>query len=205
MKQLAAIEILVVFATVELYVWRWQRIYPDVAIYLLAFIVATFFVHRDGFEKLGFGSRGFLSTLGYLWLPTLAAGGSLILLGWINGSFANLRMAPSSVNSFGRYFAWCVFQQFGMQSFFTNRLADFIEDANHAAWISAAIFGCIHIPNPVLIPVTFLGGYLLSRLFLRNRNILPLAFAQAVVGILLSITLPATWHHGLRVGPGYYR
>ena len=71
--------------------------------------------------------------------------------------------------------------------------------------MSAIIFAAFHIPNPVLMPVTLLGGYILSKVFIATRNLLPLALAQALVGSLLAITLPAAWHHGLRVGPGYYR
>jgi len=205
MKRLAAAEIVIVFAAITIYIWRWQYVYPDVPIYTLAFIIASFFVHRDSLQLLGMGSRGLVSTLRCTWQPTVAAAAGLILLCWITGSWVHVNLTQASLNGFGRYFAWCLFQQFGLQSFFSNRLAEFAGNPNRAAWLSAAIFAAFHLPNPVLIPVTFFGGYFLARLFLRERNILPLAFAQALIGILLSVALPANWHHGLRVGPGYYR
>src|SRR5262249_55839762 len=129
----------------------------------------------------------------------------LILAGLETGAFAGWTWTSDKAAGFGRYFAWALFQEFGLQSFFTNRLLMILKRPEKAAWASAAIFAVFHIPNPVLIPITFFGGYVLNRVFIKYRNLIPLAFSHAVVGSLLSVVLPATWTHGLRVGPGYYR
>jgi hypothetical protein len=205
MKKLAAVEVVVVFGAVILYIWRLQNVYPGFPIYTLAFVSATFFLHRDGLRHMGLGSHGFTPTLRYMWRPTLAAIAVLVMIGWLTGALTEVQLTQRTLNGFGRYLAWCALQQFGLQSFFSNRLAASVENPRHTTWISAAIFAAFHLPNPVLMPVTLFGGYLFTRLFLRYRNILPLAFVQAVVGILLSVALPVGWHHGLRVGPGYYR
>ena len=76
-------------------------------------------------------------------------------------------------------------------------------------WLSSllagAIFGASHWPNPVLVPVTFLGGTMMAWLFARQRNIIPLTLGQALIGSLVWASFPPEWHHFLRVGPGYYR
>jgi hypothetical protein len=54
------------------------------------------------------------------------------------------------------------------------------------------------------VPLTFLGGIAISWLFSQERNIIPLALGQAIVGNLVWWAFPVTWHHGMRVGPGYY-
>jgi hypothetical protein len=41
-------------------------------------------------------------------------------------------------------------------------------------------------------------------MFARERNILPLAVGQALLGSLVWWAFPVAWHHMLRVGPGYY-
>ncbi len=41
-------------------------------------------------------------------------------------------------------------------------------------------------------------------LFARERNILPLAALQVILSLLVWWAFPIAWHHGLRVGPGYY-
>jgi membrane protease YdiL (CAAX protease family) len=73
-----------------------------------------------------------------------------------------------------------------------------------ASLISGAIFGALHWPNPVLIPITWFGGTVMSWLFARKRNILPLAFFQGLLGTLIWWAFPVAWHHGMRVGPGFY-
>ena len=41
-------------------------------------------------------------------------------------------------------------------------------------------------------------------MFGRQRNIIPLAIGQAILGSLIFWAFPLAWHHHLRVGPGYY-
>jgi hypothetical protein len=205
MKTLMAAEVVFVSAGIMLYIWRWQFIFPNFAVLLLAFLIATFFVHRDRLAALGFGSPGLISGLGVIAGPTAVFVLFLIPVGMFTGSFSGWTWTPDKLAGLGRYFAFCLLQQFGLQSFFTNRLLTILKRPNLAAWTSAFIFACFHIPNPVLIPVTFLGGYVLSRIFIDHRSLIPLAIAQAIVGALLALILPVSWHHGLRVGPGYYR
>jgi hypothetical protein len=202
---LAAGEVLIVFGGILLFIWRLQYTFPNFAILLLGFLIVTFFIHRDRFADLGFGSRGFGRGMKVLAGPTLLLATVLLVIGIergaLNGSFFKIE----KLAGLGHYFAWCLFQEFGLQSFFTNRLRSVFKRPNRTAWVSAAIFAAFHIPNPVLMPITFLGGYVLSRVFISTRNLVPIALAQAIIGSLLSLVLPVSWHHGLRVGPGYYR
>jgi hypothetical protein len=73
-----------------------------------------------------------------------------------------------------------------------------------AAALSSFIFAALHWPNPVLIPVTLIGGFGMCLLFARQRNILPLTLGQAILGGLTWWAFPIAWHHSMRVGPGYY-
>jgi membrane protease YdiL (CAAX protease family) len=205
MMFLAGAEIVIVFAGILLFIWRLQFVFPDFAWYLLAFIILSFVLHRDGFQKLGFGTRAFRSATRLLIVPTVIISILLILIGIVTGSLRNWAPDWDEPSGFARYFAWCLFQQFGLQSFFTNRLFDVLKNTNRTAWISGLIFAALHIPNPVLMPVTFAGALILARVFVEHRNLVPLALAQAIIGTLISMTIPATWHHGLRVGPGYYQ
>ncbi|HYR85212.1 MAG TPA: CPBP family glutamic-type intramembrane protease [Terriglobia bacterium] len=205
MVKLAAAEVAIVFGGVILFIWRVQFTFPDFALYLLGFLVLTFFIHRDTLQNLGIGSRGLISGLKTLAAPTAAVAGILLFAATLSGKLDINSMAADKWWGLGRYFAWCLFQEFGLQSFFTNRLSAIFKQPNRTAWASAVVFGSFHIPNPVLIPVTLAGGYLLTRIFMKHRNLVPLAVAQAIVGSLLSMALPPGWHHGLRVGPGYYR
>jgi hypothetical protein len=202
---LAAINVSIIFAGILLYIWRLQYVFPDFALFLLVFLVLTFFIHRDNFQQLGFGSHGLAASMKLLIGPTLILAGFLLTVGFVTGVLDNWTWSADKATSAFKYFSWCLFQQFGLQSFFTNRLLAIFRRPSHAAWASAAVFAIFHIPNPVLMPVTFFGGYILTRVFIAHRNLIPLAISQAVVGMTLSLVIPAAWHHGLRVGPGYYK
>jgi len=54
------------------------------------------------------------------------------------------------------------------------------------------------------MPFTFIGGTTLCWLFARERNIIPLAIGQAILGSIVWWAIPVALHHGMRVGPGYY-
>ncbi len=69
---------------------------------------------------------------------------------------------------------------------------------------AGTIFAALHWPNPVLVPLTFIGGVAMAWLFARERNIIPLAIGQGVLGTLVWWAFPVAWHHAMRVGPGFY-
>ena len=71
-----------------------------------------------------------------------------------------------------------------------------------AALVAGALFGALHWPNPVLVPLTFVGGVAMAWLFATERNILVLALGQALLGALVWWAFPIAWHHSMRVGAG---
>ena len=85
-----------------------------------------------------------------------------------------------------------------------NRLLQGIRSREAASFAGGLLFGALHWPNPVLVPLTFVGGVMMCWLFARERNILPLALGQALLGALVWWAFPLAWHHSMRVGPGYY-
>ena len=104
---------------------------------------------------------------------------------------------------FGGYLAFCLLQQVGLNSFLMNRLLAAFQQPRVAALVAGAIFGALHWPNPVLVPLTFAGGVAMAWLFATERNILPLTLGQAILGALVWWAFPLAWHHSMRVGPGY--
>jgi membrane protease YdiL (CAAX protease family) len=96
-----------------------------------------------------------------------------------------------------------VLQQVALNSFLTNRLLGYFESQWPAAILAGVLFGALHWPNPVLVPLTLVGGAAMAWLFGRERNILPLAVGQAILGALVWWAFPLAWHHSMRVGPGY--
>ena len=103
------------------------------------------------------------------------------------------------------YLVWALVQQYIQQSFFFVRIEQLIGNRPLASFLTALLFGLVHIPNPVLMPVTFLGGWVLSELFRRYRSLWPLAFAHGVIGLVIAVAVPDQMHHHMRVGLGYLR
>ena len=202
-RSMAATEVVIVFSAIVLFIWRLQFVYPDFAWFILGFLVLTFLLHGDSFASLGFGTHGLLPGMKALAAPTAILAVVLVIVGIETGAIRTAIPRLANLGGFGRYFAWCLFQEFGLQSFFTNRVFEVSKDPKKAGWVSGTIFAAFHIPNPVLVPLTFIGGVILSRVFINNRNLVPLALSQAIIGSLTSVAVPAAWHHGLRVGPGY--
>jgi hypothetical protein len=103
----------------------------------------------------------------------------------------------------GMYMIWALVQQWIQQSFFFVRLERLLHRGVLASFTAAVMFGLAHLPNPVLAPATFLGGWLLSELYRRYRSVVPLGIAQGLIGLAIALSVPDQIHHHMRVGLGY--
>ncbi len=203
-KILVAAELLIVYLALLLYIWKFQFRYPLSAAYILLFVLLTILVHRDSSSTLGMTHLMFWSATKAVLFPTLLLLGAQVVAGALLGSLQVPPLDSAGLHRLGRYFAWCLFQQFGVQSFLNNRLIFLVNNRRVSSLLLAVIFGSFHWPNPVLLPLTFLGGYFMADVFARHRNIIPLAAAQALLGSAVPSCFSRTLHHNLRVGPGYY-
>ena len=201
---LATLEVLAVFAGILLYIWRWQYSHPYFWIPFLAIVLLSHWVHHDSLRHLGLSLHGLRASaaiivpLGALILvPAFAYG---VVSGIVVPSWPDLR----TLHYFGAYLVWCVFQQYLTQSFFHNRLLGIFKSRHISSLLVAVMFGAAHIPNPALMAVTALGGFVLAEVFARHRNIWSLALVQAVAGCLVAVLVPAALIHNMRVGPGYF-
>jgi hypothetical protein len=186
------------------YIWRLQVGHPLSWIVFPIWLLASIALHRDTPKTLGWRADN-------LWpatrhgLKIFAAFVILVCAAalWF-GACRRLALHLTQAKRFFGYFAFCLLQQVALNSYLTNRLLYAVEEPRAAAVAAGAIFATLHWPNPVLVPLTFLGGIAISWLFSQERNIIPLALGQAIVGNLVWWAFPVTWHHGMRVGPGYY-
>lgn len=112
--------------------------------------------------------------------------------------------AVAWVRAFAGYAVWATLQQMLLQGYFLLRLLRILPNRKAiAATIAASVFALAHLPNPILTPVTLLWGLTACFVFLRQRNIWPLAMAHAIFGICLAVTIPGPVLHNMRVGLGY--
>ena len=107
------------------------------------------------------------------------------------------------VETFGGYTVWALMQQLLLQGYFLARLLRIIPNPNLAATLTATVFALAHLPNPILTPLTLIWGLTACLVFIRSRNVYPLAIAHAIFGICVAITIPPSVLHNMRVGRGY--
>ncbi len=186
------------------FIWRGQFSAPLSWLGFPIWLVASFLLHRDTPKTLGMRVDNLWPAAKQAVIIFSAFAIALFVIGVALGQPLH---PPPNYRSFGRlwaYFAFCLMQQIGLNSLLTNRLVSLTKTRWLASSIAGAIFAALHWPNPVLVPLTLIGGTAMAWMFARERNILPLAVGQALLGSLAWWAFPIAWHHMLRVGPGYY-
>src|SRR5208337_2074409 len=199
-----AIEIAVAYALIMAVEWTprpLQRVLWPVAAVGLAFMAWRSF---DGWEAMGFRAANLGRSL---WIAAAAL--ALAAVAMVVAARVHKLLVPGGVLAFlGTYCAyalWSGVQQFLLQGVFLLRFLRLIPRPPVAALTAAALFAMAHLPNPVLMPITFISGCAACLLFLRYRNIYPLMIAHAILGITVAMTIPGPVDHNMRVGLGYLR
>ena len=197
------IEALAFAGFVGWYIWKLQDEVLRTWWVIPVWLAVSFAARRDTTRTMGWrGDNFWAATKRAFWF---FAPGSLVIC--IVGVFLGmLHRVPAHFlepKRFGGYFAFCLLQQVGLNSLVTNRLMTAFGKPVPAAVTAGLIFGALHWPNPVLVPLTLIGGIALAWLFATERNILPLTIGQAILGALVWWAFPLAWHHSMRVGPGY--
>lgn len=93
-------------------------------------------------------------------------------------------------------------QQYGLQAVILQRLED-VGIRQRGPLVAAALFSLIHAPNPALMILTFLGGWLWCATFRRHPNLFAVAFSHGCVAVTIVNTLPEEVTGGFRIGPSY--
>jgi Type II CAAX prenyl endopeptidase Rce1-like len=203
-QAVAALEVLAVFAGILLYIWRLQYSHPYLWIPFLAAVMLSHFAHRDTLRGLGLGAHELGPCARTIFPLAVAVLLPALLYGLARGIILPALPGFRAIHYFSNYLIWCIFQQYLAQSFFHNRLMSVVENRYVSSSLVALMFAAAHLPNPALMAVTALGGFVLAEVFSRHRNLWPLALVQAVAGALVAALVPAPILHNMRVGPGYF-
>lgn len=204
LRRVALPEALTLALFVLAYIWRLQMNAFNSWIVFPVWLVLSFALHGDTPKTLGWRAdnlwRATRRTVVVFGVFTLAISAVGLFLGAPHRLLTHL-IEP---HRFAGYFAFCLLQEVGLQSFLMNRLLLAFQKPIPAALFAGTLFGLLHWPNPVLVPLTFIGGTAFCWIFARERNIIPLTVAQAILGSFVWWAFPVVWHHSMRVGPGFY-
>jgi hypothetical protein len=191
-------------AFVAWYIWQLQAVYFFAWVVFPVWMLASVVIHGDTPKTMGWRADNLWPATkrsAVVFVPCIAG---LCLAGILLGALH--RPVPHLIDPkhFFGYMAFCLLQQVGLNSYLTNRLLGAMNGPAMASLFGGTIFAALHWPNPVLIPLTFIGGVAMAWLFARERNIIPLAIGQGILGTLVWWAFPVAWHHAMRVGPGFY-
>jgi membrane protease YdiL (CAAX protease family) len=175
-------------------------------LYLAAalWIFVTTLLSFPGWAAMGFRWRGFVASIWVVFAAFILAIAATLVAIHLN----TLRhpLGPRGwLLTFGGYTVWSFAQQFMLQGYFLLRLLRILPRREGAALAAAGIFAAAHLPNPILTPITLAWGACACFVFLRCRNVYPLALAHAILGITVAVTIPGPVVHNMRVGLGYLR
>ena len=186
------------------YIWDLQYAHPSSWVVFPFWLIASFLLHHDTPETMGWRADNVGPAIRQGLMVFAVFVSVIVVSGFFLGAFHRTLLHLTDRHRFVGYFAFCMLQQVALNSYITNRFLAALNSPKVAAVLAGLIFAGLHWPNPVLVPITLVGGIVMSWLFAKQRNILPLTLGQAVLGGLIWWAFPIAWHHSMRVGPGYY-
>ena len=157
--------------------------------------------HNLRHREWGFSWSGLAPGLWRALAVTLA--GALLIL--ISGAAAGtLHDRRDFLGSLAPLVAWGGAQQWVLQTVV-------LREAQHASSraagiaIAAALFGIVHLPNPLLAPLTAAAALVWCRIYDRYPNIIPLALSHGLGTLALRYAFDETITGRLRIGAAYLR
>src|SRR5947207_14284596 len=197
LRSLNLIEALAFCGYVGWYIWRLQTSAWSSWIVCPVWLAARFVIHRDTPNTMGGRADNLWSATkrsAVIFAPCI---GGLCLAGILLGAWHRPLNHLFVPRHFFGYMDFCLLQQVGLNSYLTNRLLAATGSPARAALLAGIIFATLHWPNPVLIPLTFIGGVAMAWLFARVRIFIRIAVWHGILGSLVFCSFSVAFLHSL--------
>lgn len=189
-----------VVAVVLLWTWLLAPRLPDrFVIAVGATVILLAIGHNLRHGEWGFRWRALAGASWRVLLVTLPA---VVLILAVGAALGTLHDRRDFLGSLGPLVVWGAGQQWVLQTVLL-REAQRATSRRAGIVLAAALFGLLHLPNPLLTVVTFGGALCWCAIYDRHPNILPLALSQALGTLALRHAFDPDTLGRLRVGYSY--
>ena len=153
--------------------------------------------HDETTREIGFRLDNFFSAARSLLLPTL---GAVLLIGAVAWMLNQSLISAPWRNRFLLLPVWALVQQYALNGFINRRAQLVMGKGWLGVLLVALIFGLLHLPNPLLALLTFVGGFIWAFVYQRHPNLFALALSHSIISITLALAISSKWLDSLRVG-----